>query len=333
MYCLKRILNIIKDIENEKFSLITAFRLIQCADKSHVDSTVTAAEQLKSDVTNVFNQHDLSHDLSMNDVDESIRVVDKNPDSSNKIPESQRLKRTYKSKSKRKGLNLDKNLSENANSSTRSEAFQQIPANNNSTAEPVMQQIPSNDNSMTEPDMQQIPSNVNSITEPVVQQIPSNTNGTNNLHTVPETYNKHANYFAKNVTVVAGDNVQNLQGWRLSNTDNHVVVKSFSGANITDMEDYLKPILCKEPNKVILHVGTNDLKHLSAKRVAEGIANLATQIEEDSPATSIVISSILPRSDKSELSAKATEANKLIKEYALKINEPLLIINRLICLV
>ena len=307
-----------KDIENEKFSLITAFRLIQCADKSHVDSTVTAAEQLESDVTNVFNQHDLSHNLSMNDVDESIRVVDKNSDSSNKIPESQRMKRKYKSKSKRKDLNLDKNLSENANSSTGSEVFQQIPANNNSTAEPVMQQIPSNDNSMTKPVMQQIPSNVNSITEPVVQQIPSNTNGTNNLHTVPEMHNKHANYFAKNVTVVAGDSiVQNLQGWRLSNTDNHVVAKSFSGANITDMEDYLKPILRKEPNKVILHVGTNDLKHLSAKRVA-GIANLATQIEEDSPATSIVISSILPRSDKSELLAKATEANKLIKAICSK---------------
>ncbi|CAB3996272.1 Furin [Paramuricea clavata] len=239
----------IKDIENEKCSLITAIRLIQCADKSHVDSTVT--EQLKSDDTNVFNQHDLSHNLSMNDVEESIRVVDKNPDyflSSNKIPESQSLKRKYKSKSKRKGLNLDKNLSENANSTTRSEVLQQIPANNNSTAEPVMQQIPSNDNTMTEPVMQQIPSNVNSITDPVVQQIPSNTSGTNNLHTVPETHNKHANY----------------------------------------------------------------------SRVAEGIANLATQIEEDSPATSIVISSILPRSDKSELSAKATEANKLIKAICSK---------------
>ena len=104
----------------------------------------------------------------------------------------------------------------------------------------------------------------------------------------------------------------------------HVVVKSFSGANITDMEDYLKPILREEPNKVILHVGTNDLKHLSAKRVAEGIANLATQIEKDSPATSIVISSILPRSDKSDLSAKATEANKLIKAICSK---------NLICLV
>jgi lysophospholipase L1-like esterase len=89
-------------------------------------------------------------------------------------------------------------------------------------------------------------------------------------------------------------------------------------------------VAIKEPNKVILHVGTNDLKHLSAKRVAEGIANPATQIEEDSPATSIVISSILPRSDKSELSAKATEANKLIKAICSK--NQWAFINQLICL-
>jgi hypothetical protein len=131
-------------------------------------------------------------------------------------------------------------LTKNANSATRSEVLQQIPANNNSIAEPVMQQISSNDNPITEPVVQQIPANTESTAEPVMQQIPSNISGTNNSHTVPKTPNKHANYSSKNVTVVARDSiVQNLQGWRLSNTDNHVVVKSFSGANITNMEDYL----------------------------------------------------------------------------------------------
>ena len=48
----------IKDIENEKFSLLAAIRLVQCADKSHVDSTVAAAKQLKSSDIGVFDQHD-----------------------------------------------------------------------------------------------------------------------------------------------------------------------------------------------------------------------------------------------------------------------------------
>lgn len=81
------------------------------------------------------------------------------------------------------------------------------------------------------------------------------------------------------------------------------------------MEDYLRPILRKEPDKIILHVGTNDISHQSARRVAQGIANLGTQIVQDSPATSLVISSILPRTDKPELSKKVVEANEHIKAF------------------
>ena len=51
---------------------------------------------------------------------------------------------------------------------------------------------------------------------------------------------------------------------------------------------------------------------------AEGIANIATQIQEDSPGTEIVISSLLPRSDKPELSAKVKETNKLINAICCK---------------
>ena len=123
----------------------------------------------------------------------------------------------------------------------------------------------------------------------------------------------------KNVTVVVGDSmVKNLQGWRLSTEDNHVVVKSFAGATTSDMEDYVKPVIRKEPQKLILHVGTNDLKKLPPNRIAEGIANIATQIQEDSPGTEIVISSLLPRSDKPELSAKVKETNKLINAICCK---------------
>ena len=64
----------------------------------------------------------------------------------------------------------------------------------------------------------------------------------------------------KKFTAVLGDSIiKNLQGWRLSDDNNHVVVKSFAGANCTDMEDYLKPGVRKEPENIILHVGTNDI--------------------------------------------------------------------------
>ena len=117
----------------------------------------------------------------------------------------------------------------------------------------------------------------------------------------------------KRVTAIVGDSiVKNLQGWHLSNSANHVIV-IVAGATLEDMEDYLKPVLRKETDKLILHVGTNDLHKITPKRVAEGIVNLGIQIKEDSPDTEIVISSIFPKSDKSDLAVKAIEANQLIK--------------------
>ena len=35
------------------------------------------------------------------------------------------------------------------------------------------------------------------------------------------------------------------------------VVKLFPGATVEDMEDFIKPITRKSPDKLILHVGTN----------------------------------------------------------------------------
>ena len=117
----------------------------------------------------------------------------------------------------------------------------------------------------------------------------------------------------KKVTVIADDFIlQQLQGWRLSDINNHVVVKSFAGATIEDMEDYLKPVIHKKPETIVLHIGTNDLRNLSPKQVAEGITKKNSQINKESPNTNIVISSILLRTDNSQLAVKATEANKLL---------------------
>ncbi|CAB4009125.1 Scavenger receptor cysteine-rich type 1 M130 [Paramuricea clavata] len=126
---------------------------------------------------------------------------------------------------------------------------------------------------------------------------------------------------SKKVTVVAGDSIlKHVEGWRLSNASNHAVVKSFSGATTSDMEDYLRPVLRKEPNKIILHIGTNDINYQTAQTVAEGVLNLGIQITQDSPTTDIVISGILPRTDKPNLMSKVNQANRLIKAFCIEKN-------------
>jgi hypothetical protein len=96
-------------------------------------------------------------------------------------------------------------------------------------------------------------------------------------------------------------------------SNNYVVVKSCGGANISDMEDYLKRIIRKEPAKLILLVGTNVLrKSLTTHQIAEGIFNLGIQVSQDSPSTNITISGILPQTDKPNLQEKANQVNDLI---------------------
>ena len=67
------------------------------------------------------------------------------------------------------------------------------------------------------------------------------------------------------------------------------------------MEDYLKPVIRIEPESIVLHIGSNNLNKLSPKQVADSITNLRIQINEECPNTTIVISSILLRTDKPNL--------------------------------
>ena len=51
----------------------------------------------------------------------------------------------------------------------------------------------------------------------------------------------------------------NIIGKKLSRNQN-VNAFSFSGATIDDMVDFAKPVIKRKPKKIILHVGTNNLK-------------------------------------------------------------------------
>ena len=67
--------------------------------------------------------------------------------------------------------------------------------------------------------------------------------------------------------IVAGDSmVKNLKGWLMSRKKN-VRVYSFPGATTEDMEFFLKPLIARQPEEIILHIGTNDLSKDTAEHV------------------------------------------------------------------
>ena len=63
------------------------------------------------------------------------------------------------------------------------------------------------------------------------------------------------------------------------------------------MKRHLKPCLESKPEKIILHVGTNDLYNKEATEIAEGIIEVGQLIKEESRKTEIIISQIVNRID------------------------------------
>ena len=137
---------------------------------------------------------------------------------------------------------------------------------------------------------------------------------TNSNHRTPS-YKKTNKIPQKNkfpVTVMLGDSIiKDVKGWKLSDKKNKVVVKHFSGAKTKDMESYIIPTLEQNPETIIIHSGTNDLKSDSSpEEIARDIINLTTSCKTQT--NKVILSSIVPRYD--NLNEKATRVNKCLKK-------------------
>ena len=128
--------------------------------------------------------------------------------------------------------------------------------------------------------------------------------------------NDPANQSAKRKEVfIVGDSIlKNLQGRKISRSAK-VKISSFPGCTTMDMRDHIKPILRKNPDAIVIHVGTNSLRSSASVRdCAEEIVNLATMISNESSAD-LAISGIIPRSDDESLAVKVSGVNKLLKTF------------------
>ena len=66
---------------------------------------------------------------------------------------------------------------------------------------------------------------------------------------------------------LVGDSIlKNLQGRKMSNIAK-VKISSFPGCSTQDMRDHIRPILRKNPDEIVLHVGTNSLRSSTSARM------------------------------------------------------------------
>ena len=93
---------------------------------------------------------------------------------------------------------------------------------------------------------------------------------------------------------------------------NKAYVKSFNGATISYMEDYVKPSLRYNPDLIILECGTNDLRSENSPEIIAGrIIKVAEKMK--SVDNEIIISGILPRKDDIRLNEKGLKVNESIR--------------------
>jgi lysophospholipase L1-like esterase len=81
------------------------------------------------------------------------------------------------------------------------------------------------------------------------------------------------------------------------------------------MKDSIKPILRRNPDTIVLHVGTNDVEDNKASKVMDDIDSLCQEIKEKNPGVEITLSELTTREDNPEAKKTVTEVNTLFENY------------------
>ena len=89
--------------------------------------------------------------------------------------------------------------------------------------------------------------------------------------------------------------IKDVYGWKLSDREEKVVVKYFSGSTTEDMKTYIQLPLKRNPNRVIIHVGKNDLRSSQdPETIVKNIIDIAKNSTTNN--NEILVSSLVPQS-------------------------------------
>ena len=115
--------------------------------------------------------------------------------------------------------------------------------------------------------------------------------------------------------IICGDSMVNgIDSDGTSSKSFSTVVKPFGGASLPDMKDYIKPALKTKPDKMIVHVGTNDLTK-GIQNTTENLSDIVECARELSPETQLYISAVCIRKDIPSHFKKVSDLNKSIKSF------------------
>ena len=126
--------------------------------------------------------------------------------------------------------------------------------------------------------------------------------------------NSQNHSWKKGTTLIIGDSIlSSLRECKMPKQKT-IKIRTFPGATIGDMKFFIIPHLRKSPDKIVLHVGTNDAPHATPEEMFNAIEDLKSFIQKYAPESKIIISTPVLRVDK----ANANDINRryigLLKE-------------------
>ena len=94
-----------------------------------------------------------------------------------------------------------------------------------------------------------------------------------------------------------------------------VKVRNFPGATKDDMYYYLMLLLQKQPDNVILHVGTSGPSFCNSSEIVNNILKLKSFISQKLPNVNIILSKPIMRSDTAMGKVTIEEVNKQLNDF------------------
>ena len=114
----------------------------------------------------------------------------------------------------------------------------------------------------------------------------------------------------KTILVASDSMLSGLEEQRLRKY-NHVTVRCFTGSTVKDMYHYLYPLLQKEPEYLVLHVGTNDCTYHTSDTVLKDLLSLKRHFEVTIPGIKVILSLPISRFDNNVTSRQKVSWLKL----------------------
>ena len=125
---------------------------------------------------------------------------------------------------------------------------------------------------------------------------------------------------SRNITILGDSLLKDIKPYKMRQamySKDKVYIKSFPGATTECMRDYVTPSLKFNPDLLIIHTGTNDLRSdKTPTDIVEEIINLVERIKTND--NDVIVSGLLVRDD--NLNDKRLQVNALLKLKCVKIN-------------